>query len=87
MKISRKVWSSAGSSGPPQLMEITLGLRSLSWTAEQLQTTWPPAKDPDSDLGQFIDMLVEAAEVTLGPQRLGVINWLVSNARDANLFS
>jgi hypothetical protein len=52
-----------------------------------LREHWPAAADLDTALGRFIDLLAEASEVTLGPRQLGVINWLVASARDADPFA
>jgi hypothetical protein len=57
-------------------------LKEAGRVADELRPDWPYA-DGAALGAQFIEMLSDASEVTMGPAALASVNWLVSAARDA----
>jgi hypothetical protein len=65
--------------------QLELVLKEAGRIADELRPDWPYT-DGAAQSAQFIEMLSDASEVTMGPAALASTNWLVSAARDARFI-
>jgi hypothetical protein len=68
--------------GEAELEDLDHRLKDAGRVAERLRIEWRAEGQAD----EFLELLSEAAEVTLGPMPAGTINWLVSSASDGSLL-
>jgi len=69
--------------GEAELDELDLKVKDAGRTAEKLRIDWRAEGQAD----EFLTLLSEAADVTIGPTPAGTINWLVTSARDGSLLA
>lgn len=86
-RMTSKILGELRAGGEPDLEDLDLKVKEAGRTAEKLRMDWPTGEDADGQAAQFLNLLSEAADVTVGPVSAGTINWLVASARDANLLN